>query len=262
MINIKGHFFKNRQQIFKASGKYCELCSYSFYGGQIIDSNKKKKMSKKKSNFQGLFEAKEQARVILEEIFERSTAESLNFQLYDLLLLHPDRSEIELILDNFKSLVATYDANDLLASECKIKGWENNPHLRAAISIGLAMLLVDICWNVFGEKLHSGADNPWEFDEESKETQMLRIMANYINIELFIRGLFDTAKVAVGETFYKNFQEMIREADADRRKLDDIEANRMEEPKLNIMLYMGWLRTFIEATFFFLYEPGFDKSMQ
>lgn len=223
---------------------------------------KKTKMTKKESRFKGLFKTKEQTKIALSEIFKKSNDESLSLQVYDLLVLHPHNKELNKVMDDFKPLVSAYEVNELLEPECKIEGWENNPYLRPGIVIGLSLLLIDVCWGVFGEKLHTGADDPWEFDESSKETQILRIMANCIRIELIIKALFDAQIEAVGEEANEEFQKQIKACTKDNSLFETLEQKRLADPKTNLMVFMGYFRTFLEATFFLLYDPEFEQTLE
>ncbi len=197
--------------------------------------NKKKEIRLVKTSAQ----AKKAVSILLQEPEKRNLEKGITTLLDKL-----KNPRLNVVLDSYPDLLQEYELEQLLSGNLEIKN-STKQDIKTAGLLSCLQLLIHLCYEL---KENSSRTNT-HFDS-------LRYILSAISCTRFINELFLISIAVVGEDHYKKFQQQIQDIDIDLEKVRALDNNPEGQEHMEIMVWLGLVRLFIEAVYTLYNNPN------
>lgn len=197
-----------------------------------------------------LTKTEEQAKKVLEYIFEVHTFDTLKEELRD--WLHALPKEVLAALESLPVLWKTYSTSELLSSWKANFPQEINRYTHVASLFCYLCLFTERCWNLFGKKLHEKQPFSWDFQGNDEYDKFLKEFIVGVDPGTLHYCLMDALKLSTGEEYTEFVRNRIKSlSPGDKQGFRELANHPKVAPKVNLVFLFAFMHSFMDATFFY-----------
>ncbi len=193
----------------------------------------------------------QQAKLVLRELFNDQTAETLNEGILLWLRSMEDSEAYELYLNIPEILEeGNYSITDFLEAKMDFPGINNKQILK---TVGLAMLLMFLlseCWRLFGKRFYGNPEDDWPNFEIP---MTMKVAITLMRLEEFQLELAASMLNIVGKPYYDRLLEQITIFDipVTPKQKQAFENDPILKKHLQLVMWFTLMRIFLDAIYFY-----------
>ncbi len=193
----------------------------------------------------------QQAKLVLRELFNDQTAETLNEGILLWLRSMEDSEAYELYLNIPEILEeGNYSITDFLEAKMDFPGINNKQILK---TVGLAMLLMFLlseCWRLFGKRFYGNPEGDWPNFEIP---MTMKVAITLMPLEEFQLELAASMLNIVGKPYYDRLLEQITIFDipVTPKQRQAFENDPILKKHLQLVMWFTLMRIFLDAIYFY-----------
>ncbi len=193
----------------------------------------------------------QQAKLVLRELFNDQTAETLNEGILLWLRSMEDSEAYKLYLNIPEILEeGNYSITDFLEAEMDFPGINNKQILK---TVGLAMLLMFLlseCWRLFGKRFYGNPEDDWPNFEIP---MTMKVAITLMPLEEFQLELAASMLNIVGKPYYDRLLEQITIFDipVTPKQRQAFENEPILKKHLQLVMWFTLMRIFLDAIYFY-----------
>lgn len=209
-----------------------------------------KKTVNDRAPYQPTCQNSDHAKNVLNIIFKDRTNVNIHSQIFEWIAMHPQQEAIEKFQEEFPGLELDFEWSELLDPNRKIPGWEKDIKTDEATALSIALVVIDLCWNLFGQKIKENKKNRWDIDKSSKDYDEMLDIIHYVDFNLLNKALSCAVLSAVGRDSLQHYSNIINRKDisVEERTLM-MEAERLTNPNINLIVFSQCLHVIIDCCY-------------